>query len=207
LWAIAGAYVPKRTGQRWLIASVPVFLLIVIIVLHRLSPEQATVLAQSVVHSLHAPGFAVVALTILLYLHWQNRTPLNYLLAAAAAMGVGVLSEIAQIPGPRDAQFKDLLIDGIGIFGALGAAALWDRDVRLLLPRNQRAVLAAASLAALAFSFWPTISQSYSMLQRYRAMPVLLSFENAWERNIFREHSDGLPMIVDAPDGWPGPGD
>ena len=128
---------------------------------------------------------------------------MNYLLAGGAAMSIGVISEIAQIPGSRDAQFQDLLVDAIGIFGALGTVAIWDRDIRALLKRRQFVAVAMTGLAALAFSLLPTLWLSYSLLARDSAIPVLLSFEHPWETNIYAQNNSQLQTVVPAPPDWP----
>ena len=49
--------------------------------------------------------------------------------------GFALISEIAQIPGTRNAEAKDLFVDALGIFGALGIAASFDKKVRQVLPK------------------------------------------------------------------------
>jgi hypothetical protein len=205
--SLAGAYAPRGAGERRLMLLMAFLFVLAIVLSHLFSPSQVTYLADSIVHSLHAPGFAAAALVILLYLQWKHRTPLNYLLAGGTAMAIGVLSEIAQIPGPRDAQFSDLIVDAIGVFGALGTAALWDEQLRSMLGNSLLAMLAILSVCALGFALWPTIWQSYAIISRADSMPTLLTFEKRWERNIYALRDLEAQKVVPAPEDWPAEGD
>jgi len=170
---------------------------------HLLTPTDWPPLAIDILHSLHGPGFALIALAVFWYLQSRCVSTINYLLAAGIAMSIGLVSEIAQIPGPRDAQFKDLLVDGIGILGALGIAASLDRRVRSAISRPARLLLPAVAGVALAMACVPALWYSYALLSQQRAFPVLLSFEQAWEMATISK-TDGLkPSRIATPDDWP----
>ena len=94
---------------------------------HLFEPIAWPPLGSNILHSLHGPGFALIALLILWYYQNQSRSNINYVLAATIAMGIGLIAEIAQIPGTRNAEAKDLFVDALGIFGALGIAASFDK--------------------------------------------------------------------------------
>ena len=170
---------------------------------HLFSPVDWPPLAIDILHSLHGPGFALIALAVFCYLQSRCVSTINYLLAAGIAMGIGLVSEIAQIPGPRDAQFKDLLVDGIGILGALGIAASLDRRVRSALSRPAHLLLPAVAGVALAIACMPTLWYSYALLSQQRAFPVLLSFEHAWEMATISKTNGVKPSRIAAPDDWP----
>jgi hypothetical protein len=78
---------------------------------HLFKPTTWPPLGSDILHSMHGPGFALIALLILWYYQNQSRSNINYVLAAAIAMGIGLISEIAQIPGIRNAEAKDLVVD------------------------------------------------------------------------------------------------
>lgn len=122
-------------------------------------------------------------------------------------MGIGLISELAQIPGPRDAQLKDLVVDALGIVGALGVAASFDGGVRRLISTPARLFLPVVAGTALAVACVPTLWFSYALLEQYRAFPALVTFEHAWERASISQTDQARPEIVPAPEGWPVVGD
>jgi hypothetical protein len=136
-------------------------------------------------------------------LQWRYPTRLNYLMAGIITGAIGVISEAAQIPGPRDAQFSDLIVDGLGIFGALGLLAAFDRVVRAQLGRPMRLALPAIAGLSLGIACVPTVWLSYALAQQYLTFPQLNSFEHVWERATFGQTNKARPRIVDAPPGWP----
>ena len=159
-----------------------------------------------ILHSLHGPGFAILSLLILWYFQHQCRSVINYVLAAAITMGIGLASEIAQIPGPRDAQLKDLVVDALGIFGAIGISASLDSSVRSIIPKWTRLMLPAAAAAALAIACVPTLWLGYALIQQKNAFPSLLTFERRWETAAFGQVPGHRPELVTAPADWPGDG-
>jgi hypothetical protein len=173
---------------------------------HLFEPTNWPPLGIDILHSLHGPGFAVLALLILWYLQHQCRSVINYVLAAAIAMGIGLVSEIAQIPGARNAQVMDLVVDGLGIFGVIGVSASLDKNVRQMTPTWARLMLASAAGVALAFTCVPTLWLGNALIQQKNAFPTLLTFESRWETAAFGQTPWNRPMRVAAPADWPGDG-
>ena len=171
-----------------------------------MQPTSWSPIGIQILHTLHGPGFAILALLILWYLQNQCRSNINYVLAGAIAMGIGVASEIAQIPGTRDAQIEDLVVDALGILGALGVSASLDRRVRKVVPRWLRLFMPALAGAALAVACIPTLWFSHALVQQKRAFPTLLTFENRWETAAFGQTESERPKLVEAPAGWPSDG-
>ncbi|MDH4055533.1 MAG: hypothetical protein OEV58_09165 [Gammaproteobacteria bacterium] len=186
-----------------LVAFVAIAALVLIALAHRFSPEQPSHFLDKIVHSLHAPGFAGVTFFVFAILRLYHRGSRNYLYAGAIAMGIGVLSEAAQIPGPRDAEFSDLVTDGIGIFGALGLLVLFDRDIKQRIAVITRRRIGYATLLALLVSFGPTALYTYALIAQKNALPVLLSFEQRWERLIYSMPGSNRMDRIDAPATWP----
>ena len=176
------------------------------VIAHRFSPTQSTVLFDAFAHSLHAPGFAVVALTIYFMLRKSHPGIPAYTLAALSAIGIGVLAEAAQIPGPRDAQISDLVVDATGIAGALAITATFDPFFDNILGKLQKVLLTAFSFIALAVALIPSAWYGYLIMSQHALMPQLLTFEHAWESATYWQTNDRDPELVDAPDEWPGPG-
>jgi VanZ family protein len=174
---------------------------------HRYNPEHWPQLAIDLMHTLHGSGFALLALAIFVVLRFRQRSPGNYRLAAAIAMGIGVLSEISQIPGPRNAEFGDLLVDALGILGTLGIVAAFDRSVRIQLTRPMRMLLPLAASIALGIACLPSLWYSFALVEQYRTFPELLTFEHRWENAIFGQTRSHLPALVARPTDWPADGD
>lgn len=188
---------------RWLSVAAVISIVVAVIISHRYLPDQISGLASSIIHSLHAPGFAAVALSAFFILRTQGHTELVYFKAGALAMILGALSEAAQIPGPRDAQFKDLIVDAIGIFGALATMALFDKEIRVRTDWRAMSMLGIAGLSALCAALLPTIWQSYALVARNKALPVLLSFEQRWETNVYEPTNNKHLKLIPAPSDWP----
>jgi len=121
-------------------------------------------------------------------------------------MMIGVLSEAAQIPGPRDADLMDLIADAIGIFGALGVLALFDASICARLAPLKRWVLSVSSLLALFVTVSPTLWYSYALVAQYRALPSLHSFEHSWERVNFTRSGRRIVERIKTPKNWPNRG-
>lgn len=184
-------------------ALLSVAALLLIALAHRNSPAQPSHFLDKIVHSLHGPGFVGVALFVFAILRIYRRGQRNYIYAGLIAMGVGVLAEAAQIPGPRDAELSDLAVDAIGILGALGALALFDTELRYRIELRARIGLTVVTLTALFVSLVPTAWYSYAWIAQKRSAPFLVSFEHSWERSMYRKSGSGKLRIIDAPDGWP----
>jgi hypothetical protein len=189
-----------------IVAIFAVVLLIAIVLAHRFSPTQVSHLADVFVHTLHGPGFAGVAVLVFAVLRLYRNAPVNYLHAAAAAMAIGVFAEAAQIPGPRDAEAMDLVIDALGIVGGLGVIALCDRNARASLNERPLLGLSVISIAALLIATTPMALYGYAWISQYRAMPTLLSFENRWESAVFSQPGREHPDLIAAPSNWLGTG-
>lgn len=177
-----------------------------VIFMHRLSSDNWSRMSDRIMHSLHGPGFAALALLIFWYVRDRWPWPRNYFFAAATAFAVGVLSEASQIPGPRDAEFSDLVVNSIGILSGLGVIALFDPATRYAVGRRYRFTFAVVTLAALAYTLVPTLRLSYAWAQQLRSMPVILEFESAWERQTYSQPRRMRPVLEAAPPNWPVPG-
>jgi len=171
--------------------------------IHRFDPEFWPPLAVTFLHSLHGTGFALLALVVYSAMQWFFPGSRNYLPAAIITMGIGVISEAAQIPGPRDAQFSDLLIDGLGIFGALGLIAAFDRSVRREISRAMGLALPTLAAAAFTIACGPSVWYSYALFEQRRAFPRIATFEHLWERAAVGQTIDARPVRILTPEVWP----
>ena len=180
--------------------------LVVVIFFHRYEPEGISPLGSTALRSLHGPGFAAVA--IIVYLGLRRRLSGWSRIGAAFGLcvGIGVLAEISQIPGPRDAAVSDLVTNVIGIFAGLALVAAIDRDVDLGDSPWPRRLFGVAALAALAYVVAPTVSLTAAAATRQANLPVLLSFESWLETRLYTRMGARPPTRVVAPADWPASG-
>jgi len=191
----------RKATSIWTV-SAGVLLTAFVLFAHQYLPNQISDLAHQLIRSLHGPGFGLVALTIMVLMRNHDRPIAAYIKAAVFSMILAVVSEAAQILGPREAQLSDLLVDAFGILGFLGTAALFDRRVRSTIGKPRLMLLALVGIPALVFAIQPTLWLSYALVMRTQAMPQILSFDEPWEQTYSSGVDDGLE-IIPAPAGWP----
>ena len=169
---------------------------------HYYMPGQISALAADAIRSLHGPGFGMVALLVVKLGRFSGGPAARYVKAGATTMLIAILAEAAQIPGGREAEIDDLLVDALGIVGFLGLAAAFDHVFRGKIGAVGSVVIVLASLAAFAAAVAPTAWLSYALVKRSQALPQLLSFDEAWERTYAKGNEVDYD-IVTAPEGWP----
>jgi len=177
-------------------------LVIVVLVAHLYMPSEISALASDVIGSLHGPGFGVVALLMLKLARVDDRPLTPYITAATLAMILAGLAEAAQIPGSREAQLSDLIVDATGIVGFLTAAAVFDRRVRDAIGRVWTVLLSLICIPALVLTLTPTLWQAYALAMRSQVMPQILTFDKAWESTYGKGALADFDLIP-APAGWP----
>lgn len=128
----------------------------------------------------HVPTFALVALLVATRdraatagAPFALRHALNVLLVTAA---IAAATEIAQIPGPRDASLADFARDVAGGLIALGWLA-WRKDVAGHPGHGRRAVLVAAAVAAVSVGA-PLAWCAAAYANRAAAFPELARFNS-----------------------------
>lgn len=142
------------------------------------APVPGRTLAMETLHDFaHGPIFGCIALLLLCCIRGHARLGtvrvwVQYLLAFAATVVFGGLSELAQIPAARDASWFDLRSDALGAAAFLAIFAAIDR--RLGKAVRPGAVLLGVGL--LAIHATPLARATTEYLRRDRAFPVLLDF-------------------------------
>lgn len=177
-------------------------LTIVVLLAHFFMPSQISALAAEAIRSLHGPGFGVVALLIMKLARFNGRPTTAYVKAGALAMLLAVLAEAAQIPGGREAQVSDLLVDALGVMGFLGIAAVVNPAVRQQIGRPRSILLLLIGVPALIFTLLPTLWLTYAQTMRSQALPQILTFDAVWERT-YSAGEESAPKFMPAPAGWP----
>jgi len=119
----------------------------------------------------------------------------HYVVAFCVTVGIGALAEIAQIPGPRDADLADVVRDAAGAFVFLGLYALNDRRLSSLWEwwgRTARVAIAAAAVIVLAFVWSPTVVWVAAFHHRNTIFPELCTFDSVWEQLFWTTRSATL---------------
>jgi len=177
-------------------------LVLVVLWAHYYMPSQISALTADAIRSLHGPGFGIVALIVVNLGRFSGGPAARYLKSGAATMLLAILAEAAQIPGPREAELGDLLIDALGIIGFLGFAAALDHELRSKIGTLGTVAIVLVSLPAFAAATASTGWLSYALVKRNQALPQLLSFDETWEQT----YANGNEVdydVIPAPEGWP----
>jgi hypothetical protein len=158
-------------------------------------------------NSAHAPIFGCVSLLVLLMIRSQPRLQAlgllgQYAIALAAALALGVLTELLQIPAGRDASFEDALHDTIGSLAFLGVFAAIDARIRSL-PQNMpiRFGAAVVGLVSLGFAVAPVTRAALKYQQRDDRFPVLADFSQRYDRYFILQQSAEFSP-VEMPATW-----
>lgn len=157
----------------------------------------------------HMPVFALVALALFgiavnLPGTSRMRRGIQYLLAFAALVVAGALSESTQIVGPRDADLWDFCRDISGGLCALAMLASFDRrlSLRAALKRpGWRHGLRVVAVVVLLANFVPVAIWVESYRRRAARMPALYHFDSQWEL-MFTKANGAKLEIVSSPSGW-----
>ena len=152
--------------------------------------------------ALHAPAFAVLTIAVL---HWSLKfLPRGKAAALTILTGLllGLLGELLQLWGPRDADFLDLANDGIGI--ATGICLSWvfairNQDARRTQFRSGILVL----LPLLTLTLAPAAWYGYAAIAQQLAMPKLLGFDAWWESSLYKASGNARLQLAQAPVNWP----
>ncbi|RZV36699.1 MAG: hypothetical protein EX272_07515 [Chromatiales bacterium] len=177
--------------------------LVVVIALHRFEPVGYSALAGKILRSLHGPGFAAIAIAVGLGARDWADGWWRIVLAFAVCVSISLLSELSQVPGPRNAEVADLVVDGAGILAGLALVAGLDSSLNFgTSPWTRRAVALASALALIAIAM-PTLQLTAAISVRNANFPVLLSFESTLERELYAGMQTPPPVRVPKPKGWP----
>lgn len=158
-------------------------------------------------NSAHAPIFGCVSLLMLLVSRSHPRLQTlgligQYVLAFAAALALGVLTELLQIPAGRDASFEDALHDTIGALAFLGVFAAMDARIRSL-PQNAPIRFAAAvvGLVSLGIAVAPVTNAALEYQRRDARFPILADFTQRYDRYfILQQSAEFAPAKM--PEPW-----
>ncbi len=185
-------------------------LLLAVFVLDGINLPEQTRVWREFTNAGHAPLFGVVAIAILLLarvLLRRDSEPIRqYLIAFVGATVLGLLTELGQIIGPRDASLMDFVNDVIGALAFLGVAATFDRSFGeqswLRLP-FKRSAIRLAFTALFLTAYIPFVILALAHLHRRAQFPVIMDFESYldWQ---FVGWKEAKFDIVTTPPAWSG---
>jgi len=168
-----------------------------LLLLHLFEPNTVGLWPQVFYNSLHVPVFGIVALSI--YAATAARVKWNFrkrvLITFAAVFALSILSEAAQIPGPRDASMQDLVSDWLGATAALLFALAFNSGGQVR--RRIKFVAAFAGTAVLIFALSSLIVVSVAYAERSYQHPVLVSFSARFGHYFRRTQHASLVVLRD----------
>jgi hypothetical protein len=129
----------------------------------------------------------------------------HYLVAFSATVLVGGLSELAQIPGPRNADALDVARDAAGAFCFLSIHAIRDKLLEVSWKRWgrwTRPVVIAIVVAVLGVSWSPALAWVMAYYHRGAIFPVLNTFDSRFEGLFWTTRNASLERTMPPPD-WP----
>lgn len=184
-------------------AIVVIGLLLAVVFSPRLG--DSTVLLRAVHDFAHAPIFGAVALASLFALRAHERFAVQpivrqYVLVFLLSLGLGLVTEIAQLFTGRDASWSDLRTDGLGAAAFLIAASAFDR-VRARVARAERLLLVLLALCVFAASAAPVLRIAVAYWYRAQAFPTIVEFKRG-SAALFVLTRAAHADIVAVPDEW-----
>ena len=143
---------------------------------------------------LHVPAFGIIAVCLLVMTppHWARRK--RILVVASLAVALSFLSEVAQIPTPRDASLHDVIADLLGAAGFLAIAAVFSSSISVAKGRGRYLILLGIALVAWPLRPLATISAAY--LERNSTLPTLVSFDSKFGNAFFRLQNTDIKKTV-----------
>jgi VanZ family protein len=169
------------TSSRWKLGTQVLGAVFLIVLLERLPLPRDTLLWRTLFDAGHAPLFGLFALLVLAFLRGARPADAGarpYAIAFVAASAAGVLTELYQYFGPRDASLLDALRDAAGAASFL-LVALSRRRIR----RNFRRLAAGTAIALLSLVLVPSFQVILAYGRRASDFPVLCRFDSGWERH------------------------
>lgn len=173
--------------------------LLIVTVLHTLAMDHPSGLLESLGHSLHGPGFAGLTLVFFLLIGPTRKPRSRYYIAAGIGTAGALIAEAAQIPGARDAQFVDLLVDLAGIAGMLLLLAALAKQADTGWPKTLALPLGVGLLLLVSIQ---SIGISHALVRQHLLHPQIITFDSGWERRLIAEDDRQTAKFVDAPANW-----
>lgn len=168
-----------------------------LLLLHLYEPSTSGLWTQTFFNSMHVPVFGIVALSLYvataIKANWGFPQRVGTVLVIVFVLSI--LSEAAQIPGPRDASVRDLVSDWLGAIAVLLLAHAFCADKAVGRSRRITSALIGASVLLVALSSLIGVSAAY--IERGYQRPVLVSFDAHFGQYFRRTQHASLQLIDD----------
>ena len=175
--------------------SLVIFAATILVLLHKARISADGLWTQTFLNSLHVVVFAVVALLLFAATKAIPNASITRraLIALLAAFVLGIISEAAQLSGPRDASLEDLVSNWLGAAGALligvGVMSKASANTRSRFP------LLLAGTTVLIFALFPLLKVSAAYAERNIQEPVLVSFDSYFAKTFVRPQHSTLTIV------------
>jgi hypothetical protein len=168
-----------------------------------------TILMSAAMNVGHVLVFGALALSILFVIrrYWPalgHRVGLAYFTAASVTAVLTVLTELAQVFGPRDADLGDVGRGLLGIVSFLLIYAGFDRRATIVwrkAPAGTRVCVITIACLAATVGVTPLARSLWAYYARASAFPVLLDFESSTQA-VFLITNDADLTVVESPAAW-----
>jgi len=175
----------------------------IVVVLHLVEIPITSRATARLIEGLHAPGFGVVAISAMLFLRRHMPLGAAYLRAGGFAFFLALASEAAQYFGARDADGTDFAWDMLGISGFLALTACIEfRSLRETRWAGYFVTLSISLLATFS-AIAPAAYNSWILVCRAYAVPVIASFDHSWEAGIYRPLGTTELSVITPASDWP----
>ena len=170
---------------------------------------QHTYLWREIQNTGHVPLFGVIslamfALSVQLLGNVVKKRFVHYVIAATVTFCIGLVTELAQIIGPRDADVWDQVRNTAGIIIFLGAYLTFDRKMREPLQRLGRRIIPlirGAVAVLIVVIIIPVTLWVDAYTFRNEQFPIICDFRSRRELKFIRAHNAEVRRIP-APAGW-----
>ncbi len=128
----------------------------------------------------------------------------QYLIAFGITVAVGGLFELAQIPGPRDADIVDFVRDAAGAFAFLSIYMLFDPQMHAIRSKWKgwtKAAIPVVAAGIILVAAIPAIRWTAAVYYRNSIFPTLCTFNSSCEP-LFWTYRDATLERVSPPDSW-----
>jgi VanZ family protein len=195
--------------SRRLWSLIVVFVVVATLLFMRL-PVPHTYAGRMVENAGHLPVFLLMTIGLLVVLRndFSFTGARLYVTAGLIGAGLGLGSELMQMPLDRDASWEDVFADAVGALCAVALYALFDR--REALARSARVVALVVALACITFYVTPLVRMVFAYVHRNAQFPVLADFrygiESVWVvgYGVNRDIGSGALQVEFQSAQWPG---
>jgi len=192
-------------AMKWMRRVVPALIVILLAVVVFAPAPGSTRWWRTLEDSAHGPVFGCIALLLWVALRVVPRLQRvaagrEYMIALFAAVTLGGLSELAQIPTGRDASFMDWRNDILGAIAALALLWAFEPQPRVPRPWGRRGAALAVVFVTVAILATPLALSTLEYRRRDASFPMLADFTGKYDRYFIEQKNSTVePAQLPAP--------